>query len=170
MTTDTRSSSYAAPTARSGFRSSVAFGIFLLLAFSAAAFGALFAPDAWYAGLNKPSWNPPNWIFGPVWTTLYALMAYAAWRVWKAGDSQLALGMWVLQLIPNALWSYFFFGVKRIEWALVDIVLLLISIVACTALFAQRDRLAATLMLPYIAWVSFATFLNWTLLNLNWQI
>lgn len=155
---------------RAKTKSALALAGFLLISYSVAVIGATFTPGAWYAGLIKPSWNPPSWLFGPVWTLLYGMIAVAAWRVWRVKDSQLALCMWALQLLPNALWSYLFFGAHRMDYALVDITFLLVGIVATMGLFAQRDRIAALLMLPYLAWVSFATLLNWTLLRLNWQM
>lgn len=150
-------------------QSIVALTVCLCITFSIAFFGTQFAPDAWYQSIAKPTWNPPNWIFGPVWTVLYTLIAVAAWRVWRKGHARIPLTVWILHLVPNALWSYFFFGAKRMDWALVDILVLLIGIVATMALFAQRDRIAAWLMVPYLLWVSFATLLNWTLLSLNWK-
>jgi len=151
-------------------KSALALVGFLLISYSVALVSSSFSPDAWYASLIKPSWNPPNWLFGPVWTLLYGMIAVAAWRVWRVKDSQLALAMWALHLVPNMLWSYFFFSAHRLDYALVDISFLLVGIVATVGLFAQRDRIAALLLLPYLAWVGFATLLNWTLLRLNLQI
>ncbi len=151
-------------------RSAVAFAIFFTAVFLTASFGALFAPGAWYTGLIKPAWNPPSWLFGPVWTVLYLANAIAAWRVWRRGHSDIAIVIWFLHLIPNALWSYFFFGLRRLDWALVDIILLNLAIVAVIALFYRRDKIAGWLMLPYLAWVAFAGFLNWTLFSLNLHI
>lgn len=148
-------------------KSVVVFALCLLAVALTAGFGSQFGPSSWYNDLVKPAWNPPNWIFGPVWSTLYLLNAIAAWRVWRVGQSRLALSAWALHLVPNALWSYLFFGAKRIDWALVDIVLLSFSIVTVMTLFYRRDRLAAWLLAPYLAWVSFATVLNWTLFSLN---
>ena len=139
----------------------------LLAVILTASFGAMFGPGDWYNGLVKPSWNPPNWVFGPVWSTLYLLNAIAAWRVWRVGQSRLALSAWFVHLVPNALWSYLFFGAKRIDWALLDIVLLSFSIVTVMTLFYRRDRIAALLLSPYLLWVSFASVLNWTLFSLN---
>jgi translocator protein len=148
-------------------RSFAALAICLAAAFLTAAFGAMFVPGAWYANLIKPDWNPPAWVFGPVWTILYLANAIAAWRVWRCGHSHVAVSAWFLQLVPNALWSYFCFGLHRLDWALIDIVLLDVAIVAVIALFYRHDRIAGWLMLPYFAWVSFAAFLNWTLFSLN---
>jgi translocator protein len=141
--------------------------IFLIAAFATAAFGAQFMPGSWYASLNKPSWNPPSWIFGPVWTVLYALMAVSAWRVFCKNGLRAPVWIWFLQLLPNALWSYFFFGARRMDWALIDICLLLFLIATTIALFFRVDRIAAYLLVPYFCWVSFASVLNWTLYSLN---
>ncbi len=148
-------------------RNIAALAIFLAAAFMTAAFGAMFAPGAWYGSLIKPDWNPPSWLFAPVWTVLYLANAIAVWRVWRRQPKDLAIIAWFLHLIPNALWSYFFFGLHRLDWALVDIILLNLAIVAVVALFYRRDKIAGWLMLPYLAWVSFAGFLNWTLFSLN---
>jgi translocator protein len=132
-----------------------------------ALFGASFKPGDWYSELVKPSWNPPNWIFGPVWTALYIMNAIAAWRIARLPEARFAFGAWLLHLVPNALWSFFFFGLHRIDWALLDITLLAFSIVTVMALFYRRDKIAAALLLPYLAWVCFAGVLNWTLFSLN---
>lgn len=148
-------------------KSALVFGLCLLAVSLTAGIGAMFGPSAWYDALVKPAWNPPNWIFGPVWTALYLLNAIAAWRVWRVGQSRLALSAWAIHLVPNALWSYLFFGAKRIDWALVDIILLCFSIVTVITLFFRRDRIAALMMVPYLLWVGFATVLTWTLFSLN---
>jgi len=139
----------------------------LLLAFGAAFLGAQSGPGEWYAGLRKPSWNPPGWVFGPVWTVLYAAMAVAAWRVWKAGDSRPALALYAVQLALNAAWSWLFFGLHRPGLAFVDIVALWAAILATTLAFFPKDRAAGWLMVPYLAWVSFAAVLNFTLWRMN---
>jgi len=123
---------------------------------------------AWYPSLVKPSWNPPNWIFGPVWTTLYVLMGTAAWRVWRTGPAAkpLLIGYFV-HLVPNALWSILFFGLKQPTWALADIVLLWGLLVWLLLRFWRTDRLAAVIWLPYVFWVTFATALNAAIVHLN---
>lgn len=144
----------------------------LLVPFVAAATGALWPPDAWFAQLVKPSWQPPNWLFGPVWTTLYLLMGFAAWRIWRRGPSPavtVALRWWWLQLGFNALWTPVFFGLKAPGPALVVIALLAVLIVVTIRAFHAIDRPAAWLLAPYLAWVSFATVLNATLWALNPQ-
>ena len=141
--------------------------LFLLLAFAAGFIGSRFLPGAWYAQLVKPPFKPPNWIFTPVWTALYAIMAVAAWRVWQRRGADLAIRLWLVQLVLNAAWSWLFFGRHNLGGALVEIVALLALVVATTVAFWRRDRLAGGLMLPYAAWVAFATVLNASLWYLN---
>lgn len=125
----------------------------------------------WYAGLNKPAFNPPNAVFGPVWTILYVLMAVAAWRIWRSParrrDRGIALVVYALQLALNLAWSLIFFGLRAPLWALVEVVALLASVLLCTACFWRIDRLAAWLMCPYAAWVVFASALNFEIWRLN---
>jgi len=140
------------------------------LSLAAGLAGSRWMPGVWYAELAKPAWNPPNWIFGPVWTLLYILMGLAAWMVWqRAGwkTGRAALGLFFLQLILNSLWSYLFFGAHLMGWALVEIVVLWLTILATAILFARHSATAAFLLVPYLLWVAFATLLNATLLNLN---
>lgn len=141
----------------------------IALSFAAAFVGSRFAPGPWYDALQKPSWNPPAWVFGPVWTVLYAAMGVAAWRVWRTPDPRrrLALGVFVVQLALNAAWSWIFFGLHRMGLAFAEILVLWLLIAATTALFWRIDRLAGALFLPYWAWVSFAAVLNATLWQLN---
>jgi len=126
---------------------------------------------AWYVTLAKPALNPPAWVFGPVWTTLYALMGIAAFLVWKKGlgrrDVKVALSLFGLQLALNTLWSIVFFGLHNPGAAFVEIVFLWLAIVAAIAAFGRVSRLAAWLLAPYIAWVSFAGYLNFMLWTLN---
>ena len=138
--------------------------------FAAASTGLLFPPGDWYASLQKPPWNPPSWVFGPVWTALYLMMAVAAWRVWRAGGFKRqgrALGFYLLQLALNALWTPLFFGAHQMGAAFICIVLLWLAIAATVYSFWKADRPAALLLAPYLAWVSFATVLNFTLWRLN---
>jgi benzodiazapine receptor len=129
------------------------------------------AIPTWYKGLNKPSFNPPEWLFGPAWTVLYLLMAVAAWLVWKRGIGatgvKLALAMFLVQLVLNALWSVFFFGLRSPLAGLVNIAVLWLAILATIALFFRVSVPAGVLLLPYIAWVSFAALLNAAILHLN---
>lgn len=138
--------------------------------FAAAAFGGLFMPGEWYATLKKPAWNPPGWIFGPVWTALYITMAVAAWLVWKRGGFKtqcVALSFFLLQLLFNALWSPLFFGLHNPGLAFVDIVLLWLALLATLIRFWRVSVLAGSLLVPYLAWVTFASVLNGTLWRLN---
>ena len=127
--------------------------------------------DTWYATLEKPFFNPPNWIFGPVWTLLYILMGVAAGLVWsstaEATVKRRALAAYILQLGLNALWSILFFGLRSPQLALTEIVLLWIAIVWCMRLFEPIQRTAAYLLVPYLLWVSFASVLNGAILWLN---
>jgi tryptophan-rich sensory protein len=142
----------------------------LLLCFSAAFTGSAFAPGDWYASLRKPSWNPPNWLFGPVWTALYIAMAVAAWRVWRCGGFRLQrrpLGLFLAQLALNALWTPLFFGLRRPDLAFAAIVALCVTVALTLAAFWSMDRLAALLLAPYLAWITFAAALNFALWRLN---
>jgi len=138
----------------------------------AAAGGAATASsvDTWYQALQKPPFNPPDWLFAPVWTALYVMMAIAGWRVWRAHGlrrARLALVLFGIQLALNLAWSFVFFGYRFIGAALVEIIVLLVAIVATTILFWKRDRLAGVLFVPYGGWVAFATILNFALWRLN---
>jgi benzodiazapine receptor len=133
----------------------------------AAAFGSMFGPGSWYASLTKPSWNPPNWIFPLVWTPLYVMIALAGWRLWRGGPRSAAFIWWCVQLALNAAWSWLFFGQQSIGGALVDIIALWLAIGATIVAAWPRDRAAATLLMPYWAWVTFAVTLNLALWRLN---
>lgn len=131
--------------------------------------GAVTAPAVrdWYPTLNKPAWTPPAWVFGPVWTVLYAAMALSAWLVWRRVGWCGALWWWTAQLVLNALWSPVFFGMHRPDLALAVIVALWVAIAGTTVLFWQLSVLAGFLFLPYWFWVSFATALNFAIWRLN---
>ncbi|OEJ69484.1 TspO/MBR family protein [Magnetovibrio blakemorei] len=124
---------------------------------------------SWYLSLEKPPFNPPNWVFAPVWTTIYVFMAVAGWRVWRRNHvtRHRALMVFGVQLGLNLTWSFLFFGLQRIDLAMIEIFVLLIAIVTSTVLFWRIDRLAGTLFVPYVLWVSFATLLNGSLWVLN---
>jgi benzodiazapine receptor len=148
----------------------LALPLFLAVTFVAPALGAFTMPGAWYASLNKPSWNPPAWIFGPVWTALYIMMAVAAWLVWRRGGwpaQRRPLTFYFVQLALNAAWTPIFFGLKNPGLAFAEILLLLMAIVFTARAFRHASRVAAALLLPYLVWVSFATALNFTLWRLN---
>jgi tryptophan-rich sensory protein len=141
-----------------------------LATLAAAAFGSQFTPDAWYSSLNKPPLHPPGWVFGPVWTVLYCLMAVAAGLVWSQAGWKRASGAMILffsQLILNAAWSPLFFGLKSPGLALVDIVLLECAILATMISFFRLRPLSGWLLVPYLAWVTFATYLNFMIWRLN---
>lgn len=125
----------------------------------------------WYPTLEKPAFNPPNFLFGPVWTTLYVLMAVAAWLVWRAapadGHRRTALRLYAAQLVLNLAWSLLFFGLRRPDLALVEVLVLLGAILATIRAFARVDRRAAGMLAPYAAWVAFATLLNFEIWRLN---
>lgn len=136
--------------------------------------GSLFTRAAigqWYVFLNKPSFTPPNWIFAPVWTLLYVLMGIAAYLVWRRGLAELgvkrAMGVFLFQLFLNSLWSIIFFGLRSILGGFVVIVLLWLAILCTIRAFFSISKLAAGLLIPYIAWVSFALILNWAIVLLN---
>jgi benzodiazapine receptor len=148
-------------------------GGFLVVVLIVAALGGVATANnvgTWYAGLNKPVWNPPAGIFGPVWTVLYALMAVVAFRLWRERDrvgARVTLHWWWAQLAANALWSPLFFGLRAPGWALLDILVLLALLLVIATRLWRIDRLAWILWLPYMVWVGFATVLNFTLWRLN---
>jgi len=125
---------------------------------------------SWYDGLAKASWNPPPWVFGPVWTALYVMMAIAAWLVWRTGSTparRRAMAVFAAQLVLNVLWSYLFFGFHLPLAALVEMALLWFAIAATMAVFRPLSRVAAWLLFPYLAWVSYAFTLNGGIVALN---
>ena len=141
-----------------------------LASFSAGAIGSQFGPGDWFAALTKPSWNPPGWLFGPVWSLLYTMMGVAAWRVWRVGGfggARVAMGAFAFQLVLNAAWSWLFFGLHRMDLAFFEIIVLWFAILATAIAFRRIDRPAAWMLVPYLAWVAFATVLNATFWRLN---
>jgi translocator protein len=151
-------------------RSTIGLSGWLALSFAAGWIGSRYMPGTWYESLAKPSWNPPNAVFGPVWSVLYVLMGVSAWLVWRrAGFSGAGAGLalFFVQLILNSLWSYLFFGLHRPAVAFFDIVVLWMVILAVVILFWQAQRVAGALLLPYLAWVGFASYLNFMLWRLN---
>ncbi len=142
----------------------------LALTFSAALTGAFVSTRGWYAGLMKPSWNPPSWVFGPVWTILYTMMAVAAWLVWKEGGcrkQKRALRLYLVQWALNALWTPLFFGLHRPGLAFAEIVVLDVAVLGTLVAFWLARRVAGLLLVPYALWVAFATALNFTIRQLN---
>jgi tryptophan-rich sensory protein len=147
--------------------------VFLVLCLAVSGIGGAVTATSvstWYQVLQKPPFNPPDWVFAPVWTALYVMMAIAGWRVWRCGRSEagrLALAVFAVQLGLNLIWSFLFFGLREIGPALVEIVVLLLAIIANTVLFWRIDRLAGMLFVPYALWVTYATALNASLWLLN---
>lgn len=143
--------------------------VFLGLVVLAASSGAIFQPGTWYDGLSKPGWTPPNWLFAPAWTVLYGCIAAAGWLVWRNADGQwtLALTFWAGQLVFNAAWSGFFFGLRTPLLALVDLLLMLACVIGFALAAWPVSRNAALLFLPYAAWVSFAGALNYAVWRMN---
>lgn len=136
--------------------------------------GSLFTTPSipsWYAGINKPSFNPPNWVFAPVWTTLFLLMGISLYLVWRTGlndkNVKIAIAVFVFQLVLNSLWSYLFFGLHSPFAAVIEIIFLWIAILASIILFFRISWVAGTLLIPYILWVSFASVLNFAIWRLN---
>lgn len=147
---------------------------FLLLSLGAGGIGSSFTAPAistWYATLTRPELAPPSWVFGPVWTTLYLLMGIAAFFVWRKGrhhhTGKVALGLFLAQLALNALWSFIFFGLHALAGAFAEIVLLWVAIAATIRAFARASHTAAWLLAPYLAWVTFATYLSYAFWQLN---
>jgi translocator protein len=129
--------------------------------------GFLTMPGEWYASLNKPSFNPPNWLFGPAWTSLYILIAIAGWRVWRSAPQSSAMKVWWVSLGLNFLWSPVFFGSQQIGLGLVVVLAMLISILAFIAAARHVDGPSSLLFVPYAAWVAFASLLNASIFYLN---
>lgn len=139
--------------------------------------------SSWYQQLRKPDWNPPSWLFGPVWSTLYLLMGLASWLVWRQRESKSgwlgivskdnhaevdgALRLYGIQLIFNALWSIIFFGLRRVDWALAEVLVLWSLILSTLTRFYRIDRRAGWLLVPYQLWTTFATILNFTVWRMN---
>ena len=147
--------------------------VLLVLCLAVAAVGGLATtPNIpnWYAGLAKPSWTPPDWIFGPVWSVLYLSMAVAAWLVWRQtglAGAAVPTALFGIQLLLNTLWSWLFFGLHSPSAALVDIILLWTAIAATMVAFWRRSMVAGIIFLPYLVWVSFASVLNLAIWRLN---
>ena len=144
----------------------------LALPYLAMVAGAIASIDAasFYRDLARPHWSPPGWIFGPVWTTLYTLMGVAAWLVWRRHGwrgAAPALTLFIVHLVPNALWSWLFFAWRQGGLAFVEVLVLWALILALVVAFWRLHRAAGLLLLPYLAWVSFASVLNWTVWKLN---
>jgi tryptophan-rich sensory protein len=145
-------------------------GGFVLVCFAAGAFAAAFSPGVWFELIAKPPWTPPLFLLGPVWAVLYTLMAVAGWLVWRQREHSLrwpALTLFGLQLVLNAAWSWAFFGRHEIGWALLDLLGLWLVLGVTVAVFYRISHLAGSLMVPYLAWVSFALAVNLEIWRLN---
>lgn len=135
----------------------------VVFSMAAGASGAIWPVSAWYFEIVRPSWTPPPWVFGPVWTLLYILIGVSVWRIWRRGGfrrDRVALGIFLVQWAFNFAWTGLFFGLKAPGVALVEIVVLLALIAAMIVRFKRHDALAAAMLLPYLAWVGYATSLN----------
>ncbi|HRW11314.1 MAG TPA: tryptophan-rich sensory protein [Caldilineaceae bacterium] len=163
-----------------------ALAIALATPFVAAAVGGVATSSSsatWYRRLRKPDWNPPGWIFGPVWNTLYLMMGFASWLVWRRRDDKQgwfgiggksqrvevdgALRLYGIHLVFNALWSVIFFGLRRVDWALAELLVLWSLILTTLARFYEIDKRAGWLLVPYQLWATFATVLNFTIWRMN---
>ncbi|MHC4294784.1 MAG: TspO/MBR family protein [Planctomycetota bacterium] len=155
------------------FRSALEVVIFVAACFVVSGLGQLFVRDSvgqWYENLTKPAFTPPGWLFGPVWTFLYFAMGLACWAVWrKRGSRKVAvpIALFAVQLCLNAAWTPLFFGLHNVGAAFADIIALWAAIVLTTVAFFKVSKLAGWLMIPYLAWVSFAAVLNFAIWRLN---
>lgn len=143
---------------------------FLGACFAVSTSGAVFMPGDWYEGLAKPPWNPPNWLFPPAWAVLYVTIAVAGWMVWRRvgfAGAAVPLAIYRVQLLLNAGWSAVFFGLRRPDWAFAEVALLWLSILATILAFHPLHAGAAWLLVPYLAWVSFAAVLNFSVWRRN---
>lgn len=143
------------------------FIVFVLFVVATASTGAIFQPGAWYETLAKPAWTPPNWMFPVVWTVLYVMIAYAGWLVWDAVGLGLAIVLWLAQLVFNAMWSWLFFGLRRMDLAFADVVALWLSVAAFLVLALPVSTLAGLLFVPYLVWVTIAAALNHRVWKMN---
>ncbi|MFP4056147.1 MAG: TspO/MBR family protein [Candidatus Brocadiia bacterium] len=158
---------------RAPWRDALMLAGFVAACFAAAGLGSLFTTPAvrsWYPAIAKPPWGPPDWVFGPVWTALYAMMAVAGWLVWRArgfAGAPWALGLFGAQLVLNAAWSPLFFGLRAFGAAFAEIVVLWLAIAATMVCFFRAVPAAGWLLVPYLAWVGFASALNFAIWRLN---
>ncbi|ETX28702.1 tryptophan-rich sensory protein TspO [Roseivivax isoporae] len=145
----------------------IVFAIFLGACFAAGSTGGLFPPGAWYRGLDKPAWTPPDWAFPVTWTTLYLCMSFAGARVAMADDNGIAMALWALQVALNGLWTPVFFGLRRIRLGMVVLAALWCAVLATLVALWQVDVLAGALFIPYLVWVSIAGALNFSVWRRN---
>jgi benzodiazapine receptor len=151
-------------------RSLTGLAFWLLASLAAGWFGARFEPGAWYVKLQKPAWTPPSFLFAPVWTILYILMATAAWLVWRQagfGSARNALGLYLLQLVLNAAWSWLFFGLHLPGLAAAEILALWFTVTLTAFFFSRHSPAAGVLLIPYWLWLGFAVILNLFIWRLN---
>ena len=151
-------------------RSVMTFLTFWILCYLPAAAGIFFRPGEWYQQLKKPTWTPPNWLFGPVWTLLYFSIAVSGFLIWRKIQKEKRLkvySVFAAPLVLNALWSYLFFGIHQIGLAFAEICILWILIVINIVIFAKIFRPAAFILIPYALWVAFAAALNFTIVGMN---
>ncbi len=145
----------------------MAAAIFVVIVLAAASSGAIFKPGAWYENLRKPGWTPPNWAFPVVWSILYVMIGYAGWLVWTTVGWSLPMAFWALQMVVNALWSYFFFGRRRMDLALIDVAVLWLAVALFILTAWPVAPLASVLFVPYLTWVTAAATLNHSVRRLN---
>lgn len=161
------------PDERSTKTQLVALLIFLGLVAAVSGLGSLLTMsgmNGWYESLEQPDWNPPDWVFGPVWSVLYLGIGVSAWLVWRRrgwGGARLALGLWGVQLALNLLWTAIFFGLQEPGLASLEIVILWVAIVSTTVSFWPISKIAAIILIPYLAWVTFAAALTISIWRLN---
>ncbi len=154
-------------------RDLLALAVFGVLVFGAAALGSIWTQssvDTWYVTLAKPEWTPPGSVIGSVWSVLFVLMAVSAWLVWREEGirgARVPLSLFAFQLVLNAAWSGIFFGLQNPGAAFIEIIALWLAIVATIIAFARVSRTAALLLVPYLAWVTFAGYLTWAIWRLN---
>jgi len=157
----------------SATRAAFGLAVFIAVCFGAAFLGSVFTTGSipvWYAKLNKPFWTPPNWVFGPVWSALYLMMAFAVWLVWRQAGlaaAALPITLFALQLVLNLAWSGLFFGLHMPGAALAEIVVLWCAILATLLAFWRSTPIAGILLLPYQLWVTFAAILNFAIWRMN---
>ena len=144
--------------------------LILIITFIASGIGGFVTSsfkEPWYSEIILPSFNPPSWVFAPVWTSLYILMSLAIWRVWIKFYDRKILSIYFYHLLFNATWSVVFFGFHQIELALINLIIILLFIIVLMKIFFNKDRLSFFIMTPYILWVSYALVLNVAIVNLN---
>ena len=158
------------PSPNQAGRQALALVGWLVFCFAASGTAVFVSTGDWYAGLLKPPWNPPAWIFGPAWSLLYVMMAVATWLVWREGGwkrQRPALTFFLIQWLLNALWTPLFFGMHRSGLAFAEIIFLCLVLSATLRLFWQASKLAGALLVPYLAWITFAATLNYAIWRMN---